>query len=508
MQAHATKQAVTAKAFQSPEQALIALIIVQIAFWTLAPALSHSAPPLDVVEMYAWGREGVVATFKHPNLPGLVLEATRRLTGIAGWPAYLVSQAFICATFALVFLLGRELMDARRALGGTLLLTGVYFFSWPGPEFNHNVAQMPLWALIAWTLWRGTTRGDLWAWALLGLAGGFGLWAKYSSGVLLLLAAAWILWDPRARKSLLTLGPYLALLLFGVSAAPQALWLFAHDFQPFAYAARRSANEAHWYGGLEFLATQALHHLPMLIVMWCAGLFGRKTEDGQERPGQREMRFLLLIGVGPVLLTALGATLAGAGLKSAWAAPMLNLSGLLAVALLSSRLNDARLGRVIWGAGVLIVLVSTLYFAHMRFGAALTDKPLKGNWPQAEMSAGLEQIWAENTGGAPLKIVAGDIWTAGLVGMSDAQPPSVLINGDLSISPWISAEELARDGALIVWPDGAEPPEALNLDTSDNAPSMSSLTVPFARFPDAPPLVIHYQIIPPSASEDVSLSGD
>ena len=144
---------------ERPERGLLALVLAQIMFWTLAPALSHTAPPLDVVEMYAWGREWVVATFKHPNLPGLVLEPLRLLLGQAGWTAYLVSQIFIAATFSTVFALGRDIMDAPRALAGTLMLTGVYFFSWVTPEFNHNVAQMPLWALTMLFLWRATTNG-------------------------------------------------------------------------------------------------------------------------------------------------------------------------------------------------------------------------------------------------------------------------------------------------------------------------------------------------------------
>src|SRR5262245_27262719 len=179
--------------FERPERGLAALMAAQIAFWTLAPALSHEAPPLDVVEMYVWGREHVVATFKHPNLPGLVLEATRLLTfGQTGWPAYLVSQVFIAITFCAVFMLGRDLMDGPRALAGTLLLTGVYFFSWVTPEFNHNVAQMPLWALVMLYLWRATTSGKALDWLLLGVFAGLSLWAKYSSAILLVVAAIWI----------------------------------------------------------------------------------------------------------------------------------------------------------------------------------------------------------------------------------------------------------------------------------------------------------------------------
>lgn len=440
---------------ERPERGLLALVLAQIAFWTLAPALSHSAPPLDVVEMYVWGREGVVATFKHPNLPGLVLEPTRLLTGQVGWPAYLVSQIFVAVTFWAVFALGRELMDGPRALAGTLLLTGVYFFSWVTPEFNHNVAQMPLWALVMLLLWRATTHNRVLDWLLLGVFAGLSLWAKYSSGVLLVVAAGWMLWDAEARKRILTPGPWITFAAFLAVAAPQALWLVQHDFQPFAYAARR-ASDGEWWAPIEFLLTLALDHLPMLALLLAAGLFGQAAADAPPRPERRAMRYLLLMGLGPALLTAAGAAFTGASLRASWGAPMAALSGLILVALLSHKLSAARLKRIAVGAGVLIVVVSGLYFAHMRYGLAITGKPLRGNWPQAEISAHLEDVWRAETDGAPLRVVAGDIWTAGLVGLRDRAPPSVLINGDYEAAPWVTPEEVERHGALVVW-SGSQP---------------------------------------------------
>jgi 4-amino-4-deoxy-L-arabinose transferase-like glycosyltransferase len=477
---------------ERPERALWTLIAAQFAFWTLAPLLSHSAPPLDVVEMYAWGREGVVATFKHPNLPGLVLEGLRRITGIAGWPAYVVSQIFICTTFWAVFALGRELMDERRALAGVLMLTGIYFFSWTTPELNHNVTQMPLWALIALFLWRAGTHGGLLNWLLLGLFAGLSLWAKYSSAMLLAPAALWLLWDGEARKRLLTPGPWLALLVFIGVAAPQALWLIEHDFQPFSYASRRSGDGGP-LAALEFVLTEIANHLPLIILIWAAGFFGKPADGAPAKPEQRALRHLLLIGLGPVVLTVL-AGIFGAGLRASWGMPMFNLSGLIIVALLSNKLSAARLGRLAWGAGVLIVLVSGLYFAHMRYGAAITNDPLRGNWPQVSVSRALEEAWAEETGGAPLRIVAGDIWTAGLVGMGDRDPPSVYINGDASISPWITDEKLSRNGALFVWQEGANPP---NAPAAPPLPVDGRVTIRFQNFPNSPPLRLQYHVLPP-----------
>ena len=66
---------------QNPTALVGLLVAGQIVAWTLAPTLTHVVPPLDVVEGYMWGREWVIATYKHPALPSWVLEATRILTG-------------------------------------------------------------------------------------------------------------------------------------------------------------------------------------------------------------------------------------------------------------------------------------------------------------------------------------------------------------------------------------------------------------------------------------------
>ena len=483
-----------ARTLERPERALLLLIAAQIVFWSLAPILSHTAPPLDVVDEYATGREGVIAIFKHPNSPGLVLEASRILTGgQVGWPAFIVSQLFVVATMAAVYALGRDLMGARRALIGTALLTGVYFFSWPSPEFNHNVAQMPFWALTCWALWRATTNDRPFWWALLGLAGGLAMWAKYSSAILLFAAGIWMLYDKQARSKILTPGPWFALIVLALVFAPQFIWLIDNDFAPFSYAARRAVN-ADFIDTVGFLPTQLAHHIPMLALMLAAGLFGKQVESPPPAPDRRALHFLLLMGLAPALVLTLIGLVSVSGLRTAWGAPMFNLSGLLAAALLTHRIDDARARRVFAGAGVVIALVSTLYFAHMRYGYQLTGKPLRGNWPQAEISETLQTAWGAETNNAPLRIISGDIWTGGLVALDGARA-HLLINGDYTIAPWVKPEEVQRDGALVIW-SGTQPAVlgafAEGLQTHEL--TFHPPTDPAAR---SRPLTVYYAVLPP-----------
>ena len=85
--AHATLRELIAS---SPTRLVAVLCAVQIVLWTLIPALTSLALPIDVIEGYLWGREWVLATYKHPALPAWVLEISRIVTGQIGWPAYLL----------------------------------------------------------------------------------------------------------------------------------------------------------------------------------------------------------------------------------------------------------------------------------------------------------------------------------------------------------------------------------------------------------------------------------
>jgi 4-amino-4-deoxy-L-arabinose transferase-like glycosyltransferase len=490
----------------NPVAVLVFLCVLQAAAWTLAPGLTHYAPPLDVVESYLWGREWVAATFKHPNLPGCLLEISYLVTGAVGWPAYLLSQIMIVACFGLVFVLGRDLFGAdlrgsQMALAGVLLLTGIYYYSLSTPEFNHNVSQMPFFVAVMVGLWRGVTRGGLVWWIVLGVAAAVGIQAKYSFCVLLAVAAAWLLLEPRARRCLAGAGPWIALAIFLIGATPQIIWLIESDFLPLQYAERR-ANGVHTGSAFHFLLTQLADHAGLFVLAAAAGLLAmpggvRKPKFVMGSLDPFAARFLLTFALGPVFLSAFLAFVSGKGVKDMWATPMFNLSGLLLVALTAERFTPAVLRRLAIGATALLVIVAAGYATSVLAGR-YSKKALGVEWPQAEMSNRFDEIFRAETN-RPLKIVAGDIWTAGIVALTVPSKPSIYTDANPNRAQWITPERLAREGALAVWqPKGDRPlPEQL-AKFIGNAPWKE---VTFA-WPDSarrPPLRIRYAILPPTA---------
>lgn len=487
---------------------LVALLIAgQIVAWTLAPALTHTAPPLDVAEGYMWGREWVIATYKHPALPSWVLEASRLATGVVGWPAYLVSQLFIAATFVFVFLLGRDMVGAERAAAGTLLLTGVVYFSWPTVEFNHNVAEMPFWAALPWALWRAVERGGHWRWVLVGGLAAGGLYAKLTTALLLVSLAGWILWDARARGCLATPGPWLGLVVFAGVAAPLAIWLVAHNFAPLRYAAGRS-ERVHGDGPHMFVLGQLLNISGLVAMLAISGLIarGRRAEAsgaGAVPPyppvAERAVGYLIVATAGPLALAMSGALLVGSNLRTAWGSSMFNLAGLLAVCLTSSRFNGGALRRIAICAAVLVAVVPLGYALVIAAGPLRPGMPPRVSWPQAELSERFAGIWARETGGRPLRIVSGDNWIAELVGVSNKDRPSILTRGEPALSPWITPDRLERDGMLIVWDarTGIIPPA---LQALVNKGPAREERFDWAWSAKRGPLRIGYVIVPPKAA--------
>ena len=93
--------------------------------------------------------------------------------------------------------------SARSARwSAVLIVDGLHYLNYTSAKFNHDVVQLPFWALAGFAFHRalrGRRNAD---WLLLGLAVGLSLWAKYFVAVLAIPLALFVLIDRDARKTL------------------------------------------------------------------------------------------------------------------------------------------------------------------------------------------------------------------------------------------------------------------------------------------------------------------
>src|SRR6202043_3370347 len=130
---------------------------------------------------------------------------------------------------AAVWATARALVGSAGALVAVLIVDGLHYLNYTAAKFNHDVIQLPLWALAGYAFRSALREGKTGSWLLLGLALGLGFGAKYFVVVRAAPLAVFVLIDREARASLKTRGPWLAAALAIAVAAPHLVWLAAHD---------------------------------------------------------------------------------------------------------------------------------------------------------------------------------------------------------------------------------------------------------------------------------------
>lgn len=441
-----------------PGRAVLGLVAAHLALWTLLPAMTFTAAPLDVVEGYLWGHEWQLGYHKHPPLAPWLLEAFLTVFG-GDWSAYLLSQTAVVVTFWAVWTLARPMVGAPAAALSVLALDLGFYFTIPTIEFNPNVLQMPLWALASLHFHRLLTVGRPRHAALLGLWMGLLVYTKYSAVILALSFLVVALGTGPGRRALRSPALYGAAALAVAIAAPHLYWIVASDFLPFAYALdQKIAGDlpTRLYFPANFLAAQLAAHAVLGLVaalVWAMNRW-RPAAAALAIPVDPvhgfDRRYVLIMTLAPLAISMGLCFAMGIEFLTMWGMPMFTLIGLalLVVAKRPSRLALHEGLATAYLALVLLLPVATAL--GLALAPGLSGKPNRTMWPAAEHAERVTAEWRRHAD-RPLAVVAGDIWTAGLVGRYGRDRPSVLIAGDLRRSPWIKPDDLARTGLAIVW---------------------------------------------------------
>src|SRR5256885_12031204 len=161
-----------------PTAVFAAFLAVHAAVWTALPSALYPNLPLDLIEALAYGGEWQLGYDKLPPLPWWLIEIVHRMVGIDA-AYYALAQIAVVAALAAVWLTARPLVGGVGALVAVLILDGLHYFHFTAAKFNHDVIQLPLWALAGYAFHAALRRGRMVHWLLLGVAIGLSLWAKY-----------------------------------------------------------------------------------------------------------------------------------------------------------------------------------------------------------------------------------------------------------------------------------------------------------------------------------------
>ena len=439
---------------QRPRESFAVFALAHAALWTALPAALYPNLPLDLIEALTYGREWQLGYDKLPPLPWWVIEIAYRAFG-ADTVYYLIAQLTVLAAFALVWLLARRLVGPVGALVAVLIVDGLHYFNFTAPKFNHDVIQLPFWALAGLAFHGALRTGRLRDWCLLGLAGGLALWAKYFVVMLALPMAAFLLLDRDARPALRTAGPYVAALIAVAIALPHLVWLVANDFLPFRYAEARAAPVRglldHIVHPLAFVVGQVFWLLPSgliaLPLVWPRAARQKPAADAFDR------RIVTLLTFGPCALLLAGSMILGRGLITMWGYPFWLFLGLWIVIAVGPQIEAARLRRVALSWCAITALYAIAFIAQYGVLPFFDHRYRASVFPGGRLGAEISTRFRAATG-APLAYVIGSMWLGGNISRYSAERPRTLIDGKPERAPWIDLADLKRRGAVVIWSDG------------------------------------------------------
>jgi 4-amino-4-deoxy-L-arabinose transferase-like glycosyltransferase len=469
-----------------PQAAFAVFLALHALVWTALPALLYPNLPLDLIEALTYGREWQLGYDKLPPLPWWLVEIVYRLIGV-DTAYYALAQLAVIGAFAAIFMTARPLVGGVGALVSVLILDGLHYFHFTAAKFNHDVIQLPLWALAGFAFHAALKHGRLLHWVLLGLAIGLALWAKYFVAVLAAPLALFLLFDRDARKALATPGPYVALVVAAVVMAPHLLWLVRNDFLPFAYASARSAPSRglfdHLLHPVVFAVSQLVFLIPALLIA-AALVWPKARDEAPAAPSTADAfdrRIVTLLAFGPAATTVVLSAISGRGTIAMWGYPLWLFLGLWMVLYAPRALEPTRLARIgaLWAA--VFVLFAVVFAVNYSVLPAIDHRYRAVFFPGDRLADELARRYRAATG-RPLVYVVGSMWEGGNVAHYASEQPRVLIDGDPRRAPWIDLGDLRSKGAVVVWTDGdpAVMPIALRTLAGD-AQVQPPFTLPYRR---------------------------
>lgn len=499
-----TETSLPQRQWLQPLPLLLVFLVVQAIAWTVVPPLVFSALHPNTLEVAMWARDWYLVNYKHPALPSWLLGGGYFVFGNELWVPYFLSELCVAGTYVSVFLLGRDILGARRALFAALLLPSIWFLTILALRYNHNIVQMVFWAAFCLGLWRASSTERMNWWAFTAFVAACGVYSKFSMLMIGAFGAAWLLMDPVARTRLRGRALYLGFGLFLLLLVPLAVGLALDHFGAVQWISQESGDRGlttkHF---LQHLIRTFVLMLAAILVGLAASLVPPRVvrsgvaADGSQTIERRGLVYLAVMGLGPLALMAIMSIFMR--MRPEWLAPMYSLAGLPLVGIAAARWP--RLGRLTQAglrhAGLALLLSLAILAGQARDPVMdrIRGKGLeKPAYPAAEMSERFDKIWLEKVG-TPLKIVAGDNWTAGVVGLFSTGSPSLFSYLDNTHSPSMTDERIAKEGMLVLWsPHSTWQPTA---DLLAKYPQGEEI-FPWSPNPKSKPVVVDYLIVPPA----------
>jgi 4-amino-4-deoxy-L-arabinose transferase-like glycosyltransferase len=441
-----------------------------IAAWSAAAAWINPAQFADSLEQFAWAHGLELGYWKHPPLPTWLMIALIRLIGFSVYWTYALAAACFAGTAFFTWRITQRLFGQQAAVFAVLLIGLHIGFSWRAQLYNHNTVLILCIAATVWATLRALDSGKRGAWLLVGGLAGLAMLSKYQAlvplaGIVLALhLSGWL------KQRAVWLGVCLALATAFLVFLPHLIWIAmgsGSTIDNAFNAAQGLSITKRLTVFLGFWLIQIRFHLPILIAVALLVLFRKNAgtlklgivEEVAEASSKQQIRawFIGLV-VWPAFFVSMAVLLGGMRLEAQWGLQTFQFLVIFIAWRLARTLPNSDMQRTVW----LVILVQVVLAGFFAWSIVQPQQIFwqgkrSRNFPASDVAKEMTRKWYEMTS-CRLMYVVGPSFEATVVSVYLGNNPAVLEDGDFKKSPWVSAEQLKKFGALYLANDAAHLP--------------------------------------------------
>lgn len=254
-------------------------------------------------EAYYWNyaQHLDIGYLDHPPMVAWIIAL---FTGVFGHTEFFVRiGAFLSWAIAAFFIYGlaRNCFEKSAAWPALLLFSTIPFFFGIGMIMTPDAPLVAFWAGTLYFLERALLGEKRSAWWGVGICAGLGLLSKYTIALLGAGTLLFMLVDPVSRKKLLSIRPYLALLIAFAIFSPVIIWNAQHNWISFGFQGPRRLLGPTRFSLLDSIAYILLLLSPTGVAAAVAAISPKVTAS----LGMRKFLFLTLTALFPVAVFTL-----------------------------------------------------------------------------------------------------------------------------------------------------------------------------------------------------------
>lgn len=302
--------------------ALFFIVFYAIA-WTFASYLFDPSVPYDAIEALNWASNYEFGSPKNPYLVGAVILPALFFNKFIPFDFYWYATHFLAISIGMfgIWLLSLRLFYCHVMAFFSLMslnISGIINFDII--PYNDNYLLVMIWPYLFLFFIKAIYDNKRY-WLLLALFCGLATMSKYSSLSFLPFMLSYILITKEGRKAFKYKEFYFSILLFICIIAPNALWLYEHDFAAFDWVGSQIDPGLN---GKIFIAFLSVFY-PVIIMGLILFPLGGKIES----PNTKEKRAVIFILLPPIFIIFIYFLFNNGGRITEWLQPFSILAPLL-----------------------------------------------------------------------------------------------------------------------------------------------------------------------------------